>query len=383
MIPLFWSVFFLSILSWLIYPLALVLIGLFRRPRRWPEPARWPDVSILVAARNEEKHIGRRIENLLAQEYPGRMEILVGSDASEDGTDAVVSSYGSRGVILHRGAERSGKPMLIQQMFPISTGEVLVFTDADTEFSPDTVRQLVVPYCSDPRVGCVDGSRVNSLSGPSCESVYWKYERAVKRACSRLGAVLGATGAVFSLRRSAFLPLTRRRADDFELAVMARVLGFSCVFNDAAVAAEPSPDDERQYRRMVRIVSWMVVSCFLLMGRALSRGRVALFLQLLVHKLLRWMAGLFLVAATATGGILSLSGAGDTYSVLFWTLLAFHAAAAAGFLLRHRLPSKVLSPYYFWLMNTASLEGIFRTLSGNPVETWEKVRAGSGGGSVT
>jgi glycosyltransferase involved in cell wall biosynthesis len=383
MIPIFWSVFFLSILSWLIYPLCLALIGLFRRPRRWIEPTQWPDVSILVAARNEEKHIGRRIENLLAQDYPGHVEILVGSDASDDGTDAVVASYGNRGVILHRSEERSGKPMLIQRMFPVSTGEVLVLTDADTEFSPETVRQLVVPYCSDPRVGCVDGSRVNSLRGPSCESVYWKYERAVKSACSRLGAVLGATGAVFSLRRSAFLPLTRRRGDDFELAVMARVLGFSCVFNGAAVAAEPSPDDERQYRRMVRIVSWMVVSCFLLMGRALSRGRFALFFQLLVHKLLRWMAGLFLVAATVTGGILALSGAGTPYTALFWAMLAFHAAAAAGFVLRRRLPSKALFPYYFWLMNTASLEGIFRTLSGNPVETWEKVRAGSGGGSIT
>lgn len=380
MIAIFWTTFLLFTLSWLIYPLAMVIMGLFRRSRRWPEPTAWPDVSVLVAARNEGNSIGRRIENLLSQDYPGHMEILVGSDASDDGTDAVVSSYRTRGVQLLRSDVRSGKPMLIQQLFALSTGEVLVLTDADTDFSPDTVRQLVVPFCSDPRVGCVDGSRVNSLSGPSCESVYWKYERAVKSACSRLGAVLGATGAVFSLRRSAFLPLTLRRADDFELAVMARVLGFSCVFNGAAVAAEPSPDDERQYRRMVRIVSWMVVSCLLLMGRALSKGRVVLFLQLLVHKLLRWMSGLFLVAATVTGGLLS--GGGTICAVLFWAMLAFHGAAAAGLVLRRSLPSKLLFPYYFWLMNAASLEGIFRTLSGNPVETWEKkVRTGSGGGS--
>jgi cellulose synthase/poly-beta-1,6-N-acetylglucosamine synthase-like glycosyltransferase len=372
---IFWSTFFLFFLSWLIYPLVLVLTGLFRRLRRWPEPAEWPDVSVFVAARNEENHIGRRIENLLAQDYPGHMEILVGSDSSDDATDAVVSSYMNRGVILHRSSERSGKPLLIQQMLALSTGELLVLTDADTEFSPDTVRQLVLPYCSDPRVGCVDGSRLNSLSGPSCESVYWKYERAVKGACSRLGAVLGATGAVFSLRRSAFMPLTSRRADDFELAVMARVLGFSCVFNGAAVAAEPSPDDERQYRRMVRIVSWMVVSCLLLMGRALSRGRVVLFLQLLVHKLLRWISGLFLVAATVTGGLLS--GTGAPYAGLFWAMLAFHSAAAAGLIFRRILPSKLLFPYYFWLMNAASLDGIFRALSGHPVETWEKVRMGS------
>jgi cellulose synthase/poly-beta-1,6-N-acetylglucosamine synthase-like glycosyltransferase len=380
-IPAFWSTFFLSILSWLLYPLALAVMGLFRRPVRWPEPAQWPSVSVLLSARNEERSIGRRLENLLAQDYPGPLEILVGSDASEDGTDGIVAAFRDRGVRLHRSRERSGKPMLIQELFPLSEGEVLVFTDADTEFAPDTVRQLVLPYCSDPRVGCVDGSRGNSLTGSSCESVYWRYERAVKGACSRLGAVLGATGAVFSLRRSAFMPLTPRRADDFELAAMTRILGFSCVFNRAAVAAEPSPDDGRQYRRMVRIVSWMMVSCLLLMGRALSRGRGGLFLQLMVHKLLRWMTGLFLAAATVLGGILS--GAGTPYAVLFWAMLAFHAIAAAGLILRRHLPSKLLFPYYFWLMNTASLEGIFRTLSGHPVETWEKGRPESGGGRLS
>jgi cellulose synthase/poly-beta-1,6-N-acetylglucosamine synthase-like glycosyltransferase len=381
MIPAFWGTFLLSIVSWLLYPLALVGMGLFRRPRRWPEPAQWPAVSILLSARNEERNIGRRIENLLAQDYPGHLEILVGSDASEDGTDGIVASFRDRGVRLHRKGERSGKPLMMQELFPLSRGEVLVFTDADTEFAPDTVMQLVLPYGSDPRVGCVDGSRVNSIDGSSCESVYWKYERAVKGACSRLGAVLGATGAVFSLRRSAFMPLTRRRADDFELAVMTRILGFSCVFNRAAVAAEPSPDDERQYRRMVRIVSWMMVSCLLLMGRALSRGRVLLFLQLLVHKLLRWMTGLFLAAATVLGGVLS--GGGTPYSILFWAMLAFHATALVGWILHRSLPSKLLFPYYFWLMNTASLEGIFRTMCGHPVETWEKGRTESGGGRLS
>lgn len=376
MSTLFWCLLGLSALSWFIYPLVLALAGLLFRKRAWCEPERWPDVSVLVAARNEEGSIAARIENLLSQDYPGSLEILVASDASVDRTDAIVETYADRGVRLLRSPERLGKPALMRRLFDLSRGEVLVFTDADTEFSPGTVRQLVLPYGSDPRIGCVDGSRVNSLEGRTCESVYWRYEKALKEACSRLGAVLGATGAVFSLRRGAYLPLTPRRADDFELAVMARVIGFSCVYNGAAVAAEPSPDDERQYRRMVRIVSWMVTSCLLLMGRALSGGRFVLFLQLLVHKLLRWLAGLFLVAATVVGGLLA--GEGTSYAVLFWAMAAFHAAALAGLTLRGALPSKLLVPYYFWLMNAASLEGILRTLSGRPVETWDRSRAGGG-----
>ena len=369
MITAFWLLLTLFLASWMLYPLLLLILGVFRRDHDWPETGNWPSVSVLVAARNEVDYLGGRLDNLLAQDYPGKLEILVGSDASDDGTDRLVASYGDRGVILHRSDIRVGKPVLVGELYRLSSGDVLVFTDADTVFSTDTVRRLVTPYLSDPRIGCVDGSRRNSLTGPTCESVYWRYERAVKRACSRFGAVLGATGAVFSLRRSAFVPLTARRADDFELAVMARVVGFTCVFNAAALAAEPSPDDGRQYRRMVRIVSWMFVSCLLLMGRALSKGKLLLFLQLLVHKLLRWLSGLFLLAATILGGFVAAEG--PVYAVLFSSMVAFHSLAAAGAALRTRLPSKLLFPYYFWLMNGASLEGIFRMLSGNRVETWD------------
>ncbi len=372
----FWTILGLFLLSWLLYPLLLALLSLFRRKQSWVEPKEWPKVSVLVAARNEETVISARIRNLLEQDYTGEIEILIGSDCSDDGTDEVVRSFADDGVILFRSPERRGKPLMISDLLALSSGQILIFTDADTVFAPDTVRKLVLPY-SDPAVGCVDGSRRNSLDGPTCESVYWRYERAVKRLCSRFGAVLGATGAVFSLRRDAFLPLTPRRADDFELAVMARVLGYSCVFSEKAVAVEPSPDDDRQYSRMVRIVSWMMVSCLLLMGRALRAGRFGLFTQLLVHKLLRWFSGLFLLSATVLAGMLLASG--TVYVSAFVMLCLFHVLAAAGKLTGGRLPSKLLFPYYFWLMNLASLEGIFRTVSGRPVETWDSDRTDEGG----
>ena len=186
-----------------------------------------------------------------------------------------------------------------------------------------------------------------------------------------MGAVLGATGAVFSLRRSLYLPLTENRADDFELAVMTRLQGRTCVYNEHAAALEPSPKDDRQYGRMVRIVSWMVVSAFYLMFRALRRGRVLLFMQLTVHKLLRWLSGFFLGVCTLMAGLLSSS---PFYLASFVLLMVFHLLAAAGRLFGERLPSKLLFPYYFWLMNTAALHGILRTLTGNPVEKWERQR---------
>jgi len=371
---IFWMFLCLFLSSWLAYPIILLVASLFFRKysTSWSEPEDWPSVSVLIAARNEASVIAARIQNLLDQEYAGNLEILIGSDCSDDETDAIALSFSDRGVILYRSEERLGKPLMMQKLRELSSGEILVFSDADTVFSRQTVRELVIPY-SLPSIGCVDGSRRNSLSDSTCESVYWKYETAVKKLCSSLGGILGATGAVFSIRNGLFLPLSKRRADDFELAVMVRMQDYSCVFNEAAAAKEPSPDDSVQYRRMVRIVSWMSVSCIMLMAEALRKGKLLLFMQLLIHKTLRWCSGLFLAAATVFAGILSAS---SFYLVLFLLMSFFHAAAAAGRLLRERLPSKLLFPYYFWLMNIAALDGILRTLTGNPVDTWEKKTKG-------
>ncbi len=364
----FWIVLGLSSVSWLIYPLFLYLIGSFRRNTLWTEPAEWPSVSVLVAARNEESVIARRIENLLAQDYPGRLEILIGSDSSIDATDEIIQTFVNDDVILFRSPERMGKPLIIQELLKLSGNDIIVFTDADTEFAADAVKELVLPY-GNPGIGCVDGSRMNSLDGTTCESTYWKYEKTIKKLCSRLGAVLGATGAIFSVRRNLFKPAAPNRADDFELAVMTRIQGYSCVFNERAIAAEQSPDDSSQYRRMVRIVSWMLISCVLLMGKALKRGKILLFLQLLVHKMLRWFSGLLILCATVLSGILA---GPPLYTTIFLLMCSFHLLAVAGLLLKNRLPSRLLFPYYFWLMNIASIDGIFRTLAGNPVEMWEK-----------
>lgn len=380
---LFWICAALCLIPYLLYPALLLLLAALRGGKKTdaiPDRPYLPKVSVLIAARNEEGVIAQRIQNLLGQSYPGQVEIIVGSDASEDGTDDVVRSYAERGVSLYRSPTRLGKPGILQKLNEIATGEILVFTDADTVFAETTVAELVSPF-ADPTVGCVDGSRRNSLETESCESTYWRYEKAIKQLCSRLGAVLGATGAVFAVRRELFLPLTPNRADDFELAVMPRIAGYRCVFNGDAVAVEPTPDDTQQYRRMVRIVSWMTVSAFMLLGKALARGKLFLVLQLILHKALRWTAGLFLIGATVLAGLL---WGQPFYRVVFLLLMAFHLLALMGYLLKDRLPSKLLLPYYFWLMNLSSISGLLRLLVGNPIETWDQrrsnVRQSQGGG---
>ncbi len=378
---LFWLFAVLAATPYVLYPLGMALGSLFLRGRglrRELSEGYAPDVSVLIAARNEEEVLARRLDNLLSQDYPGSMQVLVGSDCSDDRTEAIAASYAGRGVALYRSDRRLGKPGILQRLASMATGEVLIFTDADTLFAADTVARLIAPF-ADTDVGCVDGSRRNSLDRESCESTYWKYERAVKRVCSRFGAVLGATGAVFAVRRKLFEPLAPGRADDFELAVMPRIRGYRCVFNDLAVAAEPTPDDSSQFRRMVRIVSWMSVSGAMLAWRALKAGRLGLAAQLLLHKMLRWASGFLLVAVTVLSGLLWRQ---PFYRIIFLLLMSFHALAVLGGVMRDRMPSKLSFPYYFWLMSLASMTGLVRLVAGRPVETWDRRRRRRESGSA-
>jgi cellulose synthase/poly-beta-1,6-N-acetylglucosamine synthase-like glycosyltransferase len=366
-VAVFWTCTGLVLLNYALYPLALLLMSRMTRRRQAPPVENWPDVSVLISARNEERLIDDRLDNLLTQDYPGRIEILVGSDSSTDSTDSLVAARGGSGVRLFRSDSHAGKPRMLQTLAANASGSILVFTDCDTVFSRDAIRNLVEPF-ADPSVGCVDGSRSNSLEGDTCESAYWRYERWIKELCSTLGAVLGATGAIYALRREVFEPLTAARADDFELAVMPRIRGWRCVFTRDARAVEPAPDDRRQHRRMARLISWMVVSGILLAWRAIRVGRPLLALQISVHKLLRWVSGFLVIAATVSAGLL---WAWPFYRIAFMLLAAFHLLAAAGWASGARLPGRLLLPYYFWLMNTASMEGVVRAVVTRPRYVWK------------
>jgi cellulose synthase/poly-beta-1,6-N-acetylglucosamine synthase-like glycosyltransferase len=364
----FWIVFGLICFPFVAYPAILYLLGVFRRESDYPQLTEFPFVSVLFAARNEEDCIAQRIENLLSLDYPAdRMEILVASDASTDRTDEIVRGYEDRNVKLFRSDNRQGKSALIDMLTSEAAGEILVCTDANTSFQPETIRELVRPF-SDPAVGCVDGSKKNSLSGDSCESIYWRFEKSLKRLGSRLGAVLGATGAVFAVRKSLHDPITPKRGDDFETAVIVRIKGYKCVFNDRAVAYEPAPDDRSQYHRLVRIVSWMSGSAWMLLGRALSRGKLLLSFQLLVHKILRWQTGFLTLAATI---LLVFLAGNPLYLVILCLFLLFHLLAVAGRFMKNVLPASLLLPYYFWLMNSASMAGTMRFLLFKPSASWD------------
>jgi len=178
------------------YPALMFAISLmFRRPVRRDDIT--PRVSVIIAAYNEERDIAAKLKNTLALDYPReRMEIIVASDCSTDRTDEIVRSFGAQGVILYRQPERFGKTIAQNRAVEVSSGEILVFSDATTMYEPDAIRKIVRSF-ADPEVGCVAGQLIymdasSSAVGKGCRS-YWGYEKFLKRCESRIGTLIGTS----------------------------------------------------------------------------------------------------------------------------------------------------------------------------------------------
>ena len=381
---LFWAAVLAVLHTYLFYPLLLILLDGFEQARgawryicgserrRPPAQLGLPHVSVLIAAYNEASCIGQRIENLLAQDYPAEhLEILVGSDASTDGTDAIVQHYAARGVKLSRG-ERAGKAGVLARLVVMAKGEVLVLTDANTEFEKDAIRQLVQPL-RDPSVGLVCGRlRLHSpLGAPIVESAYWKLESLLKMYESRRGCVMGANGGIYAVRRHLFPPLPAGTVvDDFVAALRVLQSGYEVRYEPEAVAhEEAAPGHADEYRRRVRIAA----GCF----RALSHFRDLLAprhgfsaFALWSHKVLRWLVPQALLVALLTNVVLAPHS--QLYGVLLFAQSALYALAALGLLgMSPRHLSKLTDPAaHFVEMNAALLVGFLRFSRGTQGQTW-------------
>jgi cellulose synthase/poly-beta-1,6-N-acetylglucosamine synthase-like glycosyltransferase len=382
----FWIAVGCILHTYVIYPLLLVVLDALSQARsawrylggnerrRPPAQIGLPHVSVLIAAYNEQEHIGHRIENLLVQDYPAdKLEILVGSDASTDETDAIVQRYAARGVKLSR-AERSGKAGVLSRLVALAKGEVLVMTDANTEFERDAVRRLVQPLREE-EVGLVCGRlRLHSPAGaPVAESAYWNLESLLKLYESRRGCVMGANGGIYAVRKDLFPPLPAGTVvDDFVAALRVLAVGSRVRYEPEAVGhEEAAPDHSGEYRRRVRIAA----GCF----RALSQHRDLLSprhgftaFALWSHKVLRWFVPHAMMVALVTN--VFLARAGTFYALALVAQCGAYALAALSLLgttPRH-VRAVADAAAHFVEMNAALLVGFLKYSRGAQGQTWAR-----------
>src|SRR5262245_12278978 len=215
------------------YPALMFALSLiFRRPVR--RESITPRVSIIIAAYNEERDIEAKLKNTLAFDYPrDRMEIIVASDCSSDQTDDIVRGFASQGVILRQQPERYGKTVAQNRAVKISSGEILVFSDATTICESGAIRKIVRNF-ADPEVGCVAGQLIyadspSSAIAAGCRS-YWSYEKFLKRCESRVGTLTGVSGCLYAVRRICHARLAGNMIDDFAIANEIHLQGLRTVY---------------------------------------------------------------------------------------------------------------------------------------------------------
>src|SRR3954471_897687 len=382
----FWTALLVILHTYAIYPFLLIVLDAWEQARstwryiggserrRTAAQLGLPHLSVLVAAYNEASCIGQPIENLLAQDYPSdKLEIIVGSDASTDGTDASVQHYAGRGVKLSRG-ERAGKAGVLARLIGLAKGEVLVLTDANSEFEKDAIRRLVQPL-RDPAVGLVCGRlRLHSpLGAPVAEGAYWKLESMLKLYESRRGCVMGANGGIYAVRKHLFPPLPAGTVvDDFVAALRVLQNGYEVRYEPEAVAhEETAPGHADEYRRRVRIAAGGF--------RALSQFRDLLAprhgftaFALWSHKVLRWLVPQALLVALLTNALLAPRS--NLYSILLLGQCTAYALAALGLLGATPRRFRALSDAaaHFVEMNAALLVGFWRFSRGQQGQTWTR-----------
>lgn len=363
------------------YP-ALMLALARLRPRPVARAPLEPAVSILIAVHDEERTVGARIENCLALEYPAeRLEIVIASDGSTDATVEIARRYARApggGPIVRVVAYpwRRGKPSVLNDTVPHCTGEIVVLGDARQRYEPDAVRRLVENF-ADPAVGAVSGELMlrNEAGAALGEGVgaYWRYEKLIRRAESAVHSTVGATGAIYALRRRLFVPIPADTLVD-DVLIPLRVVrqGFRVVFDGRARAWDRAAASAREEStRKVRTIGG--VAQLFARERWLWAPGHPVWVQAISHKLLRLAAPFFMLAALVASALLARRG--GVYAAALVSQLAFYVAAAAGIVTAHRsgiLPRLLAMPYAFCLLNLTTLVSLWRYATGAQTVRWQK-----------
>lgn len=358
------------------YPLiARLVASMIARPVAASAAGPAPAVSVLISAYNEARHIEATVRNKLAQRYSGSLEIRVASDGSTDGTDGIVRRLAAEDprVSLHRQEPRAGKTAALNDLVTHASGEILVFSDANSLYDPDAVANLVRNF-ADPRVGYVTGRMlyVNPDGSPVGDgnTAYMRYENGLRATETALGSVVGVDGGVDAVRRRLYRPMRADQLPDFVLPLDVVSQGYRVVYEPAALLTEDAlSEGGAEYRMRVRVA---LRALWALTDKAgLLRGQAGLLFawQLWSHKLLRYLSFVPFAMAWVAGLVVTWRGGAPLLVALFAlynAVLLLALAGAAGFRVG---PARYA--YYFLLLNLASAKATWRYLKGEKQVLWQ------------
>ena len=350
------------------YPLSLLL---FKRKQADKSPFE-PHATLIITASNEERRIRDKLENTLTLDYPGeKLQVLVASDGSTDGTNEIVRSYANHGIDLLAFPERRGKESAQKDAVLQATGDVIIFSDVATRIDPNGLREIIANF-ADPSVGCVSSAdRVIGRDGKPCgEGFYVRYEMWLRDLESQINSLVGLSGSFFAARKEVCRDFSGEMQSDFRTVLNSMRLGLRGVSDPDAVGYyQDISDNRREFDRKIRTVL-RGLTVFFHNLEFLNPFHYGLFsYQYFCHKLLRWLVPLFLCVAFVTNALLSLTSI--QYSILFLFHLAFYGIALAGWSAKSS-PTRALFkiPVYFVTVNAAIFVAWCRYIRGSRMVMW-------------
>jgi len=365
---LFWLCAGLIAYTHLGYPLVLAALTRIRRgdDQRTHNPlvaaAELPTVSLVVPAYDEEEVIAAKVADALALDYPReRLQVIVASDGSADSTAERARDAGADLVLdLPPGGKVAALNAAVEQ----ASGEILAFSDANSAWAPDALRRLVAPFAA-PGVAYVCGQvRFTDPEGGNLEGAYWRYEMAVRELESRLGGITAGNGAIYAVRREAYLALPPAGSHDLSFPFLLAKRGGRSLYEPGAQASEkmvPTIEGEWARKRRMMVGLWDIVVGE---GMLSPRGYSPLFaFELVSHRLLRYLSPFLHLVALAANVVLL--GDGWVYTVALVAQLALLAAALLGRWLS-ATPFRVAR---YYVLTTASIAA----------GLWDRARHGASG----
>ncbi len=376
---LFWIFLFLITFTYLIYPAIIIFMSLFvSSPPKLPI-SEYPTVAMVVPAFNEEDHLHEKINNCLTIDYPqDRIEFIFGSDGSDDGTNDILESKSNRSIRAFIYPKREGKTKVLNKLIGMTQAEIILLSDANTIYQPESVK-ILVRHFSDNAIGGVCGKL--RLINPSCtsggtgESLYWRYENLIKEAEGKISSVISANGAIFAIRRALFEPLQEDIIvnDDFANTLNILRKNKRVIYEPQAIATEnTSPNMGNELIRRIRI-SALNFNAMPELIRFLRPKYGFPALALFSHKILRWLVPFFGFGILISNFLIL--GQGGLYPYLFAGQVLIYLASLLGYLGEKffNRAGIFLPFYYLVLMNIALVIGLWLSITGTQKHAWERV----------
>lgn len=376
---IFWLSTLLVIYIYLGYPILLRLLPKQISTQSLHENFS-PKVTLLIPAFNEAESIEATIQNKLRQHYPPeKLEIIVVSDESTDGTDEIVQAIAAQEprVQLIRQEPRQGKTSGLNLAVPMAKGEIVIFSDANSQYDPNAVQELVNCF-TDADVGYVTGKMIyvnsdGSVIGDGC-SAYMKYENYMRELETQVSSVVGVDGGIDAIRKELYQSMNADQLPDFVLPLKVITQGKRVVYCEKALLNEETLNNSTSEFKMRVRVSLRAYWAMRDMKHLFNPFRYGIFsVQLTSHKLLRYLAFIPLLLAFISNGMIT--GYNDFYSLTFIIQVLFYGSAAYVSLNSGTNNRWLGLTHYFCLINIASLMAFIKFVKGEKIVTW-KPRAG-------